>query len=39
MKYIPQHRCEKNGRQNGPISGMLFSELYKVMVEKVTFVV
>jgi len=35
-KYTSQHCCN-NGRQNGLISWMLFSELYKIMVNKVTF--
>jgi len=30
--------CQNNGRQNGLISRMLFSELFKLMVKKVTFV-
>jgi len=29
---------QNNGRQNGLISRMLFSELYKIMVKKVAFV-
>ena len=30
---------KNNGRQNGLISRKLFSELYKIMVNKVTFVI
>ena len=39
LKYTSQHRCDnKIGRQNGLIWRMLFSELYKIVVKKVTFV-
>jgi len=37
MKYTSQLCCDKkNGRQNGLISQMLFSEFFKIMVNKVT---
>jgi len=29
--------CQNNGRQNGLASRMVFSELYKITVSKVTF--
>ena len=36
--YFTTLLWHKNGRQNGPISQMLFSELCKILVNKVTFV-
>jgi len=38
MKYFTTLLWENNGRQNGLISRMLFSELCKIMVDRVTFV-
>ena len=36
---MPQNTAvTKNGRKNGLISRILFSEMYKIMVNKVTFV-
>ena len=37
MKYTSQHCCD-NGRQNGLISRIFFSGLYKTVVNKDTFV-
>jgi len=38
MKYTSQHCCDKNnGWPNGLISRMLFSVLYKIIVNKVNF--
>ena len=36
--YVPALLRQNNGRQNGLISRMLLSELYKIMVKKVDFV-
>jgi len=36
MSQHCNHKTPNNGRQNGFISRMLFSELYKIMVNEVT---
>jgi len=38
MRYTSQHYSDKTMMTNGLVSQMLFSELYKIMVNKVTFV-